>query len=244
MKKLDLILSAWRPAMEEMLTSPAFSRVTAGELSAAEYGAILRQIFHQVREHPQAMGVFTSRLRSDRRRAMVKTLLKHAVSEAGHDDLAIADLEALGEDVSTIRSERPLPSTAAIVAFMHYQLEHENPIGFLGYMLHLEFLPTAIGPALMRALSKAGIQEQAQTFLRDHAEIDVGHNRLMENYVEHLVLTDEDLDAVCYVARATAHLYARMLDDAITTVATSASAVTVPSGKGHSSATKASVKRA
>jgi pyrroloquinoline quinone (PQQ) biosynthesis protein C len=218
MSKLQKIIEAWRPSLEQMLTSPAFAKIRSGELSAAEYSAILRQVYHQVREHPQAMGVFTSRLRGDRGRAMVKTILKHAVSETGHDELAIADLRALGVDVADIRSERPLPATTAILGFMHYQLDHANPIGFLGYIFHLEFTPTAVGPDLMRSLAAAGIPEEAQTFIRDHAEIDVAHNKLMERYVEDLVQTEEDLEAVCWVARATARLYSQMFDDAIGTV--------------------------
>ena len=219
MSPFERILAAWRPALDAMLRSRAFSRMAEGELTADEYAAILRQVFHQVREHPQALGVFTSRLRGDRQRAQVKTLLKHALSEAGHDELALDDLAALGVDVSGIRAERPLPATSALVAFMHYQLEHENPIGFLGYLFHLEFTPTAVGPALMHALSTAGIREDAQSFLRDHAEIDVGHNKLMERYVDELVQSEEDLEAVCWVARSTAALYAHMVDDAIATCA-------------------------
>ncbi len=124
---------------------------------------------------------------------MIKTLLKHAVSEAGHDDLAVADLATMGEDVSRIGTERGLPATVTLVAFMHYQLEHQNPIGFLGYLFHLELTPTAIGPSLMHSLQSAGIPDNALSFIRDHAEIDIGHNSLMERYVTELVQTEEDI---------------------------------------------------
>lgn len=221
MNTFERIHAAWIDAYESMMTrSVAFRRMAAGTMTRSEYCAILRQIFHQVREHPQALGVFSSRLRGDAARALVPMILKHASSEAGHDDLAVEDMRTLGVDVSRIRSERPLPTTSAILGFMHYQLSHENPIGFLGYIFHLEFLPTRAGAALMRALESAGIPPEAQTFLRDHAEIDVAHNKLMERYVSTLVRDEADLEAVCYVARATAHLYGQMFDDAIAEVRT------------------------
>ena len=52
------------------------------------------------------------------------------------------------------------------------------------------------------------------TFLRDHMEIDVGHNRLMQKYAEALIKTEADIEAVHYAMKTTGYLYAQMIDAA------------------------------
>ena len=214
MNKMSVIKAAWEKAHAENSNSQAFQKIVGGTLTKQEYGAILRQIFHQVREHPQALVTMTGNLRGNQRR-LVKDILSHASSEVNHDQLAISDLKALGEDTQNIEFERPLPMTSAILGFMNSLLANDNPIAFLGYLFHLEFVPTQSGPAYLKALKSAGVPDGATSFLSDHSIVDVGHNKLMEKYVDELVKTEDDLASIIYAARATARLYALMLDEAI-----------------------------
>ncbi len=216
-EKMDAIKTEWRAAFDQMMSGKALSKMANATMTKQEYAAILRQIFHQVREHPQALTLLAAKLKGDSR-MMVKTLMRHAISEVGHDLLAINDLRALGEDVSSLPSERPLPETAATLGLMYYLLEHQNPLSFLGYLFHLEFTPTAVGAHLVNSLKAAGIPQEALTFIHDHAEVDVGHNKAMEGYVDVLVQTDDDLESVIYAARASARVYGTMLDAAIDNV--------------------------
>jgi pyrroloquinoline quinone (PQQ) biosynthesis protein C len=217
LKKIEIIKNAWLEAYQEMAQMKPFQLIKNGDLTKEHYIAILRQIFYQVREHPQALAMMTVRFRGDQRE-MVNTILRHAVSEVGHDKLALKDMEVLGVDTSEIPSERPLPSTSAILGFMHSLLNYHNPISFLGYLFHLEFLPTYAGEIYVDALLKAGIPLNATTFIQDHAEIDVAHNKLMEKYIGEMVHTEDDLESVIYAAKATAILYGRMLEEAIDSV--------------------------
>ncbi|MGE0616064.1 MAG: iron-containing redox enzyme family protein [Bacteriovoracia bacterium] len=217
MSKLEIIKSEWQKAMQEMSASPGFRKLLNGEMTIEHYQAILRQIFHQVREHPQALALMTVNLRG-RQRQMVKGLLRHSLSEVGHDQLALNDLKAMGVDTFRIPFERPLPSTSAILGFMYYLLEHQNPLSFLGYLFHLEFMPTSAGELYAQALARAGVKPNQMTFLNDHAEVDVHHNKLMAQYVDELVLTEDDLESVIYAAKATAQLYGRMITEAMESV--------------------------
>jgi hypothetical protein len=147
-------------------------------------------------------------------RQMVKRFFQHATSEIGHDQLALNDLKVLGEDVSRISCERPLPATVALLGYAFYQVQHLNPLGYLGYLFHLEFTPTQNGGAYMQMLEKIGIPREAMTFLHDHSTIDRGHNKLMETYVQELIRTKEDVDAVVYAMRVTGKLYDDMIQAA------------------------------
>jgi pyrroloquinoline quinone (PQQ) biosynthesis protein C len=67
----------------------------------------------------------------------------------------------------------------------------------------------------MDLLGQSGIRAEAMTFLRDHTEIDIAHNKLMEEYAPKLIRNEADLDAVRYALNVTGELFAAMLQGAI-----------------------------
>jgi pyrroloquinoline quinone (PQQ) biosynthesis protein C len=210
------LVSAWNKNLDVLSNSTAFQLLSSGTITRRQYAAILRQVFHNVRENPQFMTLATSRFRSEQSE-VIKPLMRHALAESGHEQLCLDDIKALGEDVSSIPFERPLPATFALRASIFHMIEHHEPVACLGYMFQLEYTPTQLGQKYMTALEKSGIQRDAMTFLAEHAEVDVGHCKLMEMYCEKLVRTPEQLDDVLYMQRVTAELYAQMLDQAIKT---------------------------
>ena len=186
----------------------------AGDIGINHYKEILRQVFHHARENPQIQVLATVYFRGHQR-TMVKDFYRHAISEIGHDQLTLNDLEILGEDISLIPYENPLPSTTALLSFAFYQINNLNPIGYLGYLFFLEFTPTQNGKTYMNLLSKIGVPNSAMTFLQDHAEIDIAHNKMMESYIAKLVNTENDLNSVIYAMQVTGKLYADMLQEAL-----------------------------
>jgi hypothetical protein len=141
--------------------------------------------------------------------------VRHALEEVGHDQWALHDLSTLGEDVTRLPFENPLQQTLALVAFTFYQLDYRNPIGHIGYIYFLEFLPTAYGHLYVQAIERIGVPRSAMTFLLEHVSVDVDHNELMALYVDKLVHTDADVEAVKYAMRVTAKLYADLMQAAI-----------------------------
>lgn len=215
MEALDTIRTAWLEEVQGILSrDSALRRICDGKLIPRQYAAILTQLALQVREHPQALATMTTGLRGEAR-DLVRGILSHARSETGHDALALRDLETLSIDCGDVQRLRPLPSTSAILGYMHRTLQERPALGFLGYLFHLEFLPTHFGEALARGLLRAGVPPTAMTFLTEHAEADVGHNQLMSLYVAVLVRSEADTDEVVYAARVTAQLYDRMLAEAV-----------------------------
>ena len=194
--------------------SPAIAAIADGRFTIAHYKSILREIYYYARENPQIQALAAVYFRGEDR-GMVRPFFRHALSEIGHDRLALDDLAALGETVSEIPHQQPLPSTIGMVAYPFYQIQHLNPVGYLGYLFFLEFTPTSAADRYMAYLTKIGVPAGAQTFLNEHAKVDIQHNKWMEGYAESLIRTDADLESVVYAMRVTGSLYARMLDGAM-----------------------------
>lgn len=201
------------PAIERFLQAPIIGKILTGEITAPEYRSMMRQVFHYTRENPQMQTLATVFFRG-RQRDMVMPFFKHAASEIGHEQLAMNDVIALDGDATDMPYENPLPATSALLAFGFYQIYNLNPIGHLGYIYFLEKLPVQSGGMLMEKLGEAGIPENAMTFLRDHAEVDVGHVKLMEKYVNALISDERGLDAVEYAMNTVSYLYQAMLTQA------------------------------
>lgn len=208
------LVAAWHENLGITRGSRAFTLLGSGELTRRQYAAMLRQVFHCVRDNPQMVALATNRFRGEQR-TMVKKFLRHAASEVGHDELALQDMAAVGEDISGVPFERPQPATFALIASVFHTVEHHEPVAILGYMFHLEYTATQLGGGYIAALTKAGFPPESMTFLAEHAEVDVAHCKLIEEYCEVLLRTPEQLQAALYVQRLTAELYASMLDQAI-----------------------------
>jgi hypothetical protein len=208
--RMEIIQAAWQSVSDEFNKSPGLRRFARGDIKISHYKALLRQIYHHTRENPQLQALVTVYFRG-RQRHLVRRFFQHATSEVGHDQLALNDLKTLGEDVSRLPFERPIPATMALLGYAFYQVQHMNPIGYLGYLFHLEFTPTQHGERYMQLLEGIGVPRAAMTFLHDHTTVDIGHNKLMETYVDELIATKDDLECVLYAMRVTGQLYANMV---------------------------------
>jgi len=52
------------------------------------------------------------------------------------------------------------------------------------------------------------------SFISEHVEADVGHNLLMADYVENLLVTERDVEDMIYAMRVTSNLYAKLFEAA------------------------------
>jgi pyrroloquinoline quinone (PQQ) biosynthesis protein C len=207
----------FRKVLASFAASRVMTMLAQGKVTADHYKAALREIYHYSKEDPQIQALAAVYFRGEDR-ASVKMFLKHATSEIGHDLMALEDLKVLGEDVSQIPFTNPLPSTIALTAFPFYQIQYQNPIGYLGYLYFLEYMPTQAGAGYFAALKAAGVPDRAMTFLHEHMTVDVAHNNLMQEYLRRLVRTEADLSAVVYATKVTGYLYGEMLWGAMNSV--------------------------
>ena len=77
-----------------------------GRITLDQYKSVLREIYHYSKEDPQIQALATVYFRGDDR-GTVKMFLKHAISEIGHDRMALADLGLVSHSAG-FRSPRTL----------------------------------------------------------------------------------------------------------------------------------------
>ena len=212
-KNLTAIESAWFAEVPRFNAMSGMQRLLTGDFTVAHYQSLLREIYFYARESPPFFAAILVHLRGAQR-AYVKKMLQHASSETGHDELALADLRALGVNTENIPNERPLPATSAMIGFSFYLIQYLNPISYLGFVFHLEYLPTHFGQQYAQGFVRAGVPMNAMSFLLEHNEADIGHNLLMSDYVENLLLNQRDVDDTIYAMQVTTVLFANLVEAA------------------------------
>lgn len=215
MESFDIIKGEFSNVLQRYIESSPMRRIADGKFTIEHYKSCLREAYFYTRENPQIQAQATIYFRG-RDREVVRLFYRHASQEIGHDQLIINDLKMLGVgDADKIRTEFPLSTTIALVAFPYFQIQHRNPIGYLGYLFFLEFMPTTAGNEYKDMLIRSGIPPEATSFIQEHTKIDVAHNRLMEDYANALIQTDADLESVIYALRTTGVLFSAMMAGAI-----------------------------
>ena len=185
-------------------------RLARGDFSLCHYKGFLRETYHHAGLNPQIQAMCTMFLKG-RPRKIIKKFYQHAISEIGHDLLALADLGSLGVDKESIVNSRPLASTIAYNAYPLYEIQFCNPLSYLGYLFHLEFMPTQGGSDYIKSLKKVGVPDSALTFLEEHRSVDEQHNTFMKSYLEELIQNEKDLDDVIHATRNSCQLHGRMI---------------------------------
>lgn len=199
----------WRNELERMRQGAFFRLLAEGKLDRGHYLRFLRETYFNVFMNPKHMALFLAHMRSDRPDLEAK-FLKHTAMEIGHDALVLDDYRVLGGDPEALRRTLPLPTTEALGAFIVFQIQHRNPLAYLGYLYHLEELPVHSGPEVIESLVRSGIPREATSFLREHAEADPVHAKWNREYLEGFITSEADLQAVLYGLRGTCRLHAGM----------------------------------
>ena len=207
---MEAIRKEWNVCMEGLLSGPFFRAMQKGELGLIHYKAWLRETYYNVRENPSSFALMAGHLKGNKRDAS-KLIFRHCAAEYGHHEMALQDLKNLGADVSGLPGGRALPTTEAMIATAVYNVQHASPLYFLGYLYHLETLPALMGGNILASLAKMGVPQNAVSFVAEHAELDVAHTKLMDDYCRMTVESDSDLEAIIHGARSTCILHGIML---------------------------------
>ena len=203
---------AFQNVLEDFKKAPAMQRLNAEQFTVEHYKSYLRETYFYTRENPQLQALAYAYFRGNDGQ-LVRMFFQHAMYKIGHDDLALNDLVYLGGgEIEQIRNANPLPNTFALNALAFYQIYTQNPIGYLGYLYFLEYLPTtSSGQSYIQLLESLGIPKEAMTFIYEHVTVDVARNKLMDKYIDLIIQNQSDLDKIIYVVQATGKLYVDML---------------------------------
>jgi hypothetical protein len=208
--KIKRVSETWEECFEEIKKGEFFAALAGGGFLLSFYKGFLRETFHNASLNPRLGSLFHAHFRS-RLPALESRLVKNNARSVGHSELAIADLRLLGEDTAAIRNERALPATEAMAGFIAFQIQHRNPLAYLGYLYHLDAAAAVLGPLALKALAPSGVPGGAMSFLKEHADGTPQHLEWTLQYVDGFADTEENLDAVLYGLRGTCELHGASL---------------------------------
>jgi hypothetical protein len=141
-----------------------------------------------------------------------KYLMQHATEEYGHNKWAFDDLleEKLSEQ--QIRDAEPVPACAAMIGYIYYLANFDNPVGLFGWMYILEAVGADLGPDAVTELRHEG---KPVRFVAGHATADTAHAAEIETMIERHVKHAADQRAVLHAAKVSADLYVRMFEQSL-----------------------------
>lgn len=209
----ELAESIWLDEMNSQSGRYWQKRLAAGDLGLSHYKGFLIETYHNAGLNPQLQAYASLYIRG-RPRDTFKKFFQHAISEIGHDLLALADLEIVGVPSEEVLASRPLPETSAFFANAVYNIQRRGAVSYLAYLFHLEYTPTKNGPQIMALLSSKGVPASAMTFLEEHSTVDFNHLKLMKGYMDNIVTNDEEKIVFSECLHDTIVLHHRMLEAA------------------------------
>jgi hypothetical protein len=117
----------------------------------------------------------------------------HIEEEAGHDDLVLADLAALGLPETFVTDRAPFVEVTALVGAQYYWIRHVHPVVLLGHVYVFEGYPMPAS-RVDELVDVTGLPPAAFGSLRLHAELDTDHRHDLLALLDGMVL-GEKLDA-------------------------------------------------
>lgn len=200
--------------MDREYQDPYLQKISSGQIRRCHYMGYLLETYFHAGLNPQ-LQAFATMYFDGNPREIVKKFFGHAMSEIGHDLIALEDLLALGAPKEFIQKQKPLASTEAYFAHAAYNIQFKSPLTYLGYLFHLEFAPTQNGRKYIQMLHSIGIPESATKFLEEHATVDIAHNKLMADYIKHFIKNENDLEIVIDATEKSVTLHSKMVSDAL-----------------------------
>lgn len=177
-KKEDL-LNAMQPTMDEFKKFPWES--------APHYATWSAQTHYFVKHSTRLFAAAASRTPLTDN-PIHDRFLSHLREEKGHENLSIRDIRMVGLDIHQIPE---LPATRNVYQTQYYWIEHVSAYSFFGYLLALESLAVYVGPHGHERISKAH-GSKASSFLKVHAEEDIGHVAEVIEWIEKMSAPDKE----------------------------------------------------
>jgi hypothetical protein len=116
----------------------------------------------------------------------------HAVEETGHHEWILEDAAVLGIDAGEIRNYIPSAPVRHLVGSQYFNLHFGDPAAFIGYIAVLEGTPPELN-ALQETAEVYGMPIEAFSNLVRHARLDPRHRDDLDELIDRLPLTDDNL---------------------------------------------------
>ncbi|WP_414561819.1 MULTISPECIES: hypothetical protein [unclassified Anabaena] len=192
----NAIISAWYAAKTER-RPPA--------LTPTRWVWRLAAFYHLCHSTPRLMESARERFASANRQSLAHWAAQKAREEAGHDLLALRDIQSMGYDAEAVVEELYPPSAKALMDYFTQSVQDSHPVDCVGYSYTAERLGICIGEGYIQsveALLPPGIN--ATRCLRIHSAVSSTEREHVKETLEMIAgLTIEERDRIakaCYQA--------------------------------------------
>lgn len=172
------------------------------------YADWLAQTYYYVRHSTRLLAAAAARFAQDDRGAALHSRFSaHMAEEKRHELLCTHDLKMLGASLRDLPEHH---TTRMFYEPQYYKVEYQSPIALFGYILPLEVIGPLHGSRILGPLMRA-YGDKSVSFLKLHAEEDVGHLEKALEMLDRLAGSEREL--VEQNMQQTTHAYVVMLDD-------------------------------
>lgn len=192
-------------------TSPFFREFEAGHISKDLYALWLIETYHYTRHNSRNQALVGVRNPGDDPQYQ-RFCFQHAADEAGHEQMALHDLRALGYEIDKQNITRPLPETQTLIAYLYWISTTGIPSQRLGYSFWAENCYEFILPPMAKMTESLSLTSAQTTFFVAHSEIDVEHSQQVQAMLLRQCNSEEDWQAVREVMITSLRLTGQMLD--------------------------------
>ncbi|MCI0392656.1 MAG: iron-containing redox enzyme family protein [Acidobacteria bacterium] len=177
------------------------------QLTEARWVWRLAGYYHTTHATPRLMAEAAERFAAAGRHSLARYALEKVRDEGGHDELALADLRALGYCAEAVVAELVPSTAAALVDYFARCVRAENPVGCVGYAYALERLAVTNGRDYIRqveAALPAGVR--ATRCLRVHSAVSADAKHVEDALEVTAALPAEDRRLVARACYETASI--------------------------------------
>jgi pyrroloquinoline quinone (PQQ) biosynthesis protein C len=192
---------------------PFWRHLTSNGLDRDLYIAVMTEIYHYTRYNSQNQALAAVRLTSERL-PLLRYCLNHALEEAGHDLMALTDLESIGVAPETTLNRRPLPETQALISYLFRVATEHDATARLGYSFWAEDAYGYIEELLAAMRRDLDLTDRHMTFFVAHAEIDADHAEEVKKIITKTCTRPELQEDLVSVLKTSLHLTGNILNAA------------------------------
>lgn len=203
----------WIDFESKLLKVPIVRKIHDGQLNLDDYKLLLMDLRQQVIDGSQWISRAASNIDIELFE-LRSAFIKHTATE--HKDYQILEknFQALGEDLSKIRSGQKNVGSIALSSFMFQQASKPNPIDLLGAMFIIEGIGKRLagywGEMMKEQLN---LQQDQVSFFTYHGVADENHFHNLEQALNHPRLDMEVAEKIAKTAKVTARLYQMQLEE-------------------------------
>ncbi len=141
-------------------------------------------------------------------------LHRHIPEETGHHEWILDDGEAMGIERAAVLARPPKESATQLVGVQYYWIEHYNPIALAGYIATMEGDPPSM-EFIEDVASRNNLPLKCFSSFVYHAKIDLQHRRELDEALDSLPLTPDELALIGLSSLRTIRMMSEIMDDIV-----------------------------